>query len=346
MSRIRTVAVSLALTSAIVTSVGVAAVPARALAVDLLVPLIFQTSVRTDYAAFGDDLESLGTYPLDEAKRKAAWVHIDALSEPTHLIFADGSCLTNVPDDTSQRAAKRPCTTGSAANQMWTIGASSLTIAQPIVAGRPAVTYALPTAAGFAMRPAGAEFTKYMGAANITKPLLAQVDSVDSTGRSAELSGRARPNSTVIFGGDDTRRAPVTSDGFWTHTYTGLPGGTSTITVDEYAGAVKSSSTTVDVTLDVPTQALTVASPADPAVGYTANTAFTFRGVANPKAQTVHIENFTGLAIADVPIDQSTGAWSWTRANMGTSIWKLRFYTMKGTALEESVVLGDFAPKP
>ncbi len=337
---------SLALTSAIVTSVGVAAVPARALAVDLLVPLIFQTSSGpTNYAAFGDDLEGTGTYPLDEAKRKAAWVHVDALSEPTHLIFADGSCLTNVPDGSSQRAAKRPCAPGGASNQMWTIGPLSLTIASPIVAGSPAVTYALPTSAGFAMRPAGAEYTKYAGAANVTKPLLAQVDAVDTTARSAELSGRARPNSTVIFGGDDTRRAPVSSDGFWNYTFAELPGGTSTITVDEYAGAVKSATTTVEVTLDALAQALTVAAPADPAAGYTANTAFTFEGTANPRAQTVHIENFAGTTVADVPVNQSTGAWSWTRPNMGTSIWKLRFYTMKGTTLEESVVLGDFAPK-
>jgi hypothetical protein len=343
--RSRTVALGLAVVAVTAAGTGIAAPRAQALAVDLLVPLIFQTSTPTNYAAFDDDLRGAGTYPLDEAKRKAAWVHIDALSEPTHLIFADGSCLTNIPDGASQRAAKRPCQTGDASNQMWTIGPLSLTIASPIVTGSPAVTYALPTSAGFAMRPAGAEYTKYAGAANVTRPLLAQVG-VDETTRSAELSGRARPNSTVIFGGDDTRRAPVSSDGFWTYTFSGLPGGRSTITVDEYAGAVKSASTTVEVTLGVPTQALTVDSPADPAVGYAANAAFTFGGMANPKVQTVHIENFAGTSVADVPIDPSTGAWSWTRANMGTSIWKLRFYTMKGTALQESVVLGDFAPKP
>ncbi|AMM19194.1 hypothetical protein AX769_02415 [Frondihabitans sp. PAMC 28766] len=94
-----------------------------------------------------------------------------------------------------------------------------------------------------------------------------------------------------------------------------------------------------------PAPVVTVTNPANPADGYVRNTAFTFRGKATPSS-TLTIQNFAGTEIAkNIPVS-STGDWSLTRANMGTSVWKLTFVENKGTANEHSTVLGDFAPRP
>ncbi|WP_235491474.1 hypothetical protein, partial [Frigoribacterium sp. Leaf186] len=84
-------------------------------------------------------------------------------------------------------------------------------------------------------------------------------------------------------------------------------------------------------------------APADPAAGYTPRTSFTFTGTATPGA-TISIENTRGAKVATVTTDK-TGTWSWTRANLGTSIWNLNFIQDIGTPEQTQAELRGFAPR-
>jgi hypothetical protein len=90
-------------------------------------------------------------------------------------------------------------------------------------------------------------------------------------------------------------------------------------------------------------QPVTLAAPADPAAGYTPRTSFTFTGTATPGA-TISIENTRGVKVATVTTDK-TGTWSWTRANLGTSIWNLNFIQDIGTPEQTQAELRGFAPR-
>lgn len=91
-----------------------------------------------------------------------------------------------------------------------------------------------------------------------------------------------------------------------------------------------------------PTLDMVVTAPADPAAGYTPNSPFTFEGTGTA-GTTLTIENAYGTPLASTTVD-ADGTWSWTRANMGTSTWKLVFVQDKGEASQASMRLPAFAP--
>lgn len=102
--------------------------------------------------------------------------------------------------------------------------------------------------------------------------------------------------------------------------------------------AVEPSRTTPTVT------PITFTNPAKPEAGYVADTAFTFRGTAAPGAK-ITLQNVYGTTIATGIIAAADGTWSWTRANMATSIWKITALADTGTATEQRTTLPDFAPR-
>jgi hypothetical protein len=91
-----------------------------------------------------------------------------------------------------------------------------------------------------------------------------------------------------------------------------------------------------------PAPLVVVTNPADVTDGYTPNTSFTFEGTATA-GKTITVENKFGTHIATVPVD-GDGTWSWTRANMGTSIWHLLFVQDKGQPAEATATVMNFKP--
>ncbi|RKR76133.1 hypothetical protein [Frondihabitans australicus] len=310
MNRLRSAAAGL-------TTLGIAALlaastsiaPASAKQEAMLVPLIFGTKDPSLYFAFDDDLQAVGYLSLDEARRKAGWVHVDALSEPTKVVLADGSCLTNIADGTGQRAAARPCASPTPSRQLWTVNASMLSTADPVVAGQPALTYAYPTSLGIAMLAAGAQYTIFKGAENRMLPLRATVSSVDSAARTAAITGRARPNSTILIDGDPTLRVPVANDGVWSYSATALQPGRTRITFEEWVGTDRTDSVTVAVDLAVDST-FRLTSPASGSTFTPGHLEFT--GTGTPGAEvSITATNFsTGVVTTTV---DDTGHWSFLR---------------------------------
>jgi len=91
--------------------------------------------------------------------------------------------------------------------------------------------------------------------------------------------------------------------------------------------------------------ALVVTSPdaAEVAAGYTAGGAYTFEG-AGKKGSTVTIRNAKGLLLGTTTVDASTGTWSWTRTNMQSYVWTIKFVQDEGTAAEQVQQITGFAP--
>lgn len=85
-------------------------------------------------------------------------------------------------------------------------------------------------------------------------------------------------------------------------------------------------------------------NPTDPAIGYVANTAFTFRGLAAPGAK-ITLQNAQGVLFAGGITAAADGTWSWTRADMATSVWKITAIADAGSASEQKATLGAFAPQ-
>ncbi|MBF4580991.1 hypothetical protein [Frigoribacterium sp. VKM Ac-2530] len=102
--------------------------------------------------------------------------------------------------------------------------------------------------------------------------------------------------------------------------------------------------TTSTVTLNPEAEGATpvvVTNPADPAAGYTPNTAFTFEGTGTT-GKTTTVENKWGTRLATTPV--TDGTWSWTRADMGTTTWQLRFVQDKGQPAESVAEVMNFKP--
>jgi hypothetical protein len=95
-----------------------------------------------------------------------------------------------------------------------------------------------------------------------------------------------------------------------------------------------------------PSTPITLTNPnaAQIATGYTPNTPFIFRGTARPDAY-VRIENTKGFELATVKTSDQ-GLWEWTRANMGTYTWSLRFIADPNTDRERTTTLSGFKPAP
>jgi hypothetical protein len=167
------------------------------------------------------------------------------------------------------------------------------------------------------------------------------------TGPTATLSGVGRNGASVsIIEGGVTVAATTVVDGKWSVQVEGISVGTHTYVVEHRLGNDTISPDDVVVTRLAPVGAdFAVSAPADPAKGYEPNASFTFSGTAPLGTSAVTIRNSKGTLVATAPVDASKGTWSWARANMGTSIWKLTFILDEGTAGEKRVVLGSFAPR-
>lgn len=277
----------------------------RASQTGFVVPLVFKVSDGV-YNGFGDDVKPLGYLPPDQALRKAAWVHVTRLSEPTRVVFADGSCLTNVSAGHGQRAAKRVCSASEAdPRQLWAIGANSIWTSTPLVAGQNALTYALPDADGIQLRAKGALYTFSVAAVERRLPLGATVVSTDEAAGIAEITGTARPNSTLLVDDDDSKRVPVSSTGSWRYTASGVKPGLNRIQFDEYVGEWKSATTQVDATIDTPFRPLSITS--GHVLPGTARTTIT--GTATPFA-TIGV---TVFGVTETVTARRDGGWSYER---------------------------------
>jgi hypothetical protein len=89
---------------------------------------------------------------------------------------------------------------------------------------------------------------------------------------------------------------------------------------------------------------ITVANPdaAELARGYVPHAAFTFRGTGRPGAL-IGVMNLKGFRLGEARVDR-TGTWSWTRDDMGTYLWSIRFVQDEGTYRPRSTVVRGFAP--
>lgn len=160
------------------------------------------------------------------------------------------------------------------------------------------------------------------------------------------VSGIGEPGALVgLTVGGISYDARVAADGTWTVPRVGsLVLSTQVATVFQANDSFASEKTSFTLHADVPIADVDVANPANPAVGYQPNQPFTFRGTADTLADTVTIRNASGVPVATVPVDHKTGSWSWSRSNMGTSIWKLTFISNEGQPDEEKATLADFKP--
>ncbi len=162
----------------------------------------------------------------------------------------------------------------------------------------------------------------------------------------ATLSGIGRDTARIIISENGVTVAETTvSQGVWTVPVSDISVGVHRYTVLHLLGSAGTYDSVTVVREAASGAPLAVGSPTDPSVGYTPNTAFTFTGSAPASAKTVTIRNAQGTLLAIVPIDQDTETWSWTRSNMGTSIYKLTFIAGEGTSGEKRLVLGNFGPK-
>jgi hypothetical protein len=213
-----------------------------------------------------------------------------------------------VAQGTGQRATKKACSSAATARQKWAVGASSLWSAAPIVAGAPALSYALPDATSLGMRAIGAQYTFFAGAAHRWTALSVTATTVDQKAATAHISGKARPSSTLLVDDDATRRIPVGSDGKWTYDATGLTPGLNRIQFDEYVGTWKSATTQANVTIDeAAPRELTLDSP-KPGTPFDVYVDTYFRGHGTPGAAvTLHTANF---AEPDISAEVGTdGSW-------------------------------------
>lgn len=280
-----------------------------------LVPFMFKPSAG--YVGFDETLTRIpGGLDLDQARKEAAWVHVDRLSEPSHVRFADGSCLTNVPDGpTGQRARLAACVTGDRADQMWTVSNRSLSIADPVIAGRTTVSYARANTRGLELQAPNADYAFFAGAASWKPPLAAKVESVDAAAGVATITGTARPGSTLLVDDDAAGRVPVTSAGTWQYTAHGLTPGDNVVTFDEYVATSKSATTSATVLLDgQPTPGPGLIEPTVSTTKVTAGVTNTFGGFAT-RAATIRILNVSNTQIVPgtVTADPATGAWAFDR---------------------------------
>jgi hypothetical protein len=161
--------------------------------------------------------------------------------------------------------------------------------------------------------------------------------------------GKATPGASVTLqnaqGVVFASGIPVDKNGDWSWTRANM--GTSIWKITAVATSPRGTQQT-SLTAFAPVRSTSEAhivftDPRDPTLGYPANTAFTFRGTA-PQGSRVMLQNDKGIVFAkDIAVDEN-GAWSWTRANMGTSIWKITAVASLAGGGQQSVTLAPFAP--
>jgi len=130
--------------------------------------------------------------------------------------------------------------------------------------------------------------------------LSARVAGTDLAARTADLTGTAKPSSTVII--NDTIPVPVGADGQWSYTITGLHLGKNDIKLEQYEGENKTDETTVVADLAVApivANATFLSDVTKPLV---------ILGTAQPGA---NVEIWQGTTkLAAVPAEDGTGAYS------------------------------------
>ncbi|MBD8611334.1 hypothetical protein IFT77_12650 [Frigoribacterium sp. CFBP 13729] len=127
-----------------------------------------------------------------------------------------------------------------------------------------------------------------------------KVDSIDLAARTAELSGRAVPGSTVVINDDD--EVLVSDEGTWSKTVTGLTLGMNTITLEQYEDGEKTADATVDIDLAVQPVTATTTFDADRTKDAVLS------GTAHPGA-TVIVGNAAGTEIDRAPASPTNGTW-------------------------------------
>lgn len=132
----------------------------------------------------------------------------------------------------------------------------------------------------------------------------ATADAVDPLERTAELSGRGTPGSTVLF--DGTRPVAVGADGQWHATLTNLPLGVNDIHIEQYSGSARSDEVTLRVTVEL--QPLTFGFD----FAKELDTPVTASGVGHPGAE-VRLFGPDGSQVGAVTrADATTGEWETT----------------------------------
>ena len=93
------------------------------------------------------------------------------------------------------------------------------------------------------------------------------------------------------------------------------------------------------------TGTVTVTNPtqAELLQGYVPAQPYTFRGTATPLS-TITVRNRNGLRLGEVTTT-AAGTWSWTRTNMGYTVWYLTFIRDEGRPGSESTTVDAFAPR-
>lgn len=150
--------------------------------------------------------------------------------------------------------------------------------------------------------------------------------------------------------GNDTVVASTVgvNNGSWTAKVTGVDGDhkhTFTATMRSKGNLTTTDTIVVNADKDEAETAAPVAvtNPTNVADGYTPDAPFTFEGTGT-KGKTITVENKFGTHIATTTVGDN-GQWSWTRANMGTSIWNLNFIQDKGQTSEAVAKVDGFKPR-
>ncbi|MBP1240560.1 hypothetical protein ABID92_002648 [Frigoribacterium sp. PvP120] len=170
-------------------------------------------------------------------------------------------------------------------------------------------------------------------------------------GRPFTFRGTGRPGAPVTVENSKGLRlgtAEVGPDGTWAWTRTLMGSYVWSIVFYQDLGEPRQSEWRLTgfgpaAPAPAPVVPVVVTQPADPRVGYVVGAPYTFTGTSRPRA-TVEVRNLRGLRLGSVQATAG-GTWSWTRTNMGTTVWALRFVADAGLAAEQSAEVRDFGPQ-
>jgi hypothetical protein len=171
------------------------------------------------------------------------------------------------------------------------------------------------------------------------------VDDAEHDGGPVRMTGtgEAHAQITVREQGDDTAIGSTTAlvNGNWTLNTTPLNDRRHVLEVTQTGKGNNVTTSTITLNPEAVDTPVTVTNPANPADGYTPNTPFTFEGTATA-GKAVTVENKWGTHLGNATMNGEN--WSWTRTNMGTTTWQLRFVQDKGQPAESVAEVMDFKP--
>ena len=135
----------------------------------------------------------------------------------------------------------------------------------------------------------------------LSPPFVGQVDWVDVANRSARISGTAAPFAWVVIGNHG--QAQAGADGRWSRQLTGLPLGSSWLSLHERQNGITTRETSLTVTLPVSAVSASVSFPAD------RSREAVLSGRAQPWSWVV-VRDAAGVEIARTQADFGPGTWS------------------------------------